>query len=621
MGPGLSRTLAWRELIPVILTMQDPRVFALLLPVLLCAPGSQAQRIDHGEPGLTEAIRLNQLGFYPRAPKAVVIAGSLGDRFHVVTTDRRDTMFTGRLGRPAAAAFAAETVRIADFSAVRVPGRYVIAVSGLGSSHAFEIGSRVHEELVRAALKAFYFQRASTALELRYAGPWSRPAGHADTLVLVHASAATAERPAGTIISSPGGWYDAGDYNKYIVNSGITVATLLSLYEDFPEYVRSFDVAIPESGDALPDLLQEALWNVRWMLTMQDPSDGGVYHKLTEPRFEGFVMPREATSPRYVVQKTTAATLDFAAVMAQASRVLRSFQQTLPSLADSAITAALRAWQWARRNPGVWYDQGGLNQQFEPDIETGTYGDRDVGDEFVWAATELGVTTAQDSFFAAVPLFPDGNAPLPSWQQVRTLAYYTFARFRDMPPRHVAGSRGRVERLLLRQADRLVRQARRSADGTAMGGGGAADDFVWGSNAVAANQGIALVVAYRLTGERAYLRHALGNLDYLLGRNATGYSFVTGFGDRTPRHPHHRPSAADGIDAPVPGLLVGGPNPGRQDGCVYPSVAPDRAYVDDVCSYASNEVAINWNAPLVYLTAALEALQYDAGWSSRVNGN
>jgi endoglucanase len=583
--------------------MQDPRFRTLLALFLLGAPASQSQRLEHCGPSLTEAIRLNQLGFYPRAPKAAFIVGSVRDTFHVVTADRRDTIFTSRLGRAVTADSTARTVRIAEFSAVRTSGSYVISVPGLGCSHAFEIRSRVHEDLTRAALKAFYFQRASMALEPRYAGQWSRLAGHADTQVLVHPSAATRERPAGTTISSPGGWYDAGDYNKYIVNSGITVATLLSLYEDFPGYLRALDVDIPESGDAVPDLLQEALWNLRWMLTMQDPSDGGVYHKLTEPRFEGFVMPVEAKSTRYVVQKSTAATLDFAAVMAQAGRVLKSFEHSLPGLADSAVAAAIRAWQWARRNPDVLYDQVRLNQQFEPDVETGSYGDRDVRDELIWAATELGVTTAQDSFLTGLPLLPDSFAPLPSWQQVRTLAYYTLARFRDTRPR----------RLLIRQADRLVQRASHSAYGTVMGT--TPEDFVWGSNSVAANQGIALVVAYRLTGDRAYLRHALGNLDYLLGRNALGYSFVTGFGDRTPLFPHHRPSAADGIHAPVPGLLVGGPNPGRQDGCAYPSVAPDKAYVDDVCSYASNEVAINWNAPLVYLAAALEALQYEAGFS------
>ena len=585
--------------------MQDLRLGGLFRLVLLASQGLQ--------PRPTDAIRLNQVGFYPGAPKAAFVVGAARDTFYVVTADLKDTVFTGLLGPRRATALSSDTTRAADFSALRTPGEYVDLVPGLGASYRFAIRPRVLEELARGALKAFYFQRASLALEPRYAGRWSRAAGHPDTQVLVHPSAASAGRPAGTVISAPGGWYDAGDYNKYIVNSGITVATLLSLYEDFPAYVRTLDVDIPESGHGVPDLVQEALWNLRWMLTMQDPSDGGVYHKLTEPRFEGFVRPAEARSPRYVVQKSTAAALDFAAVMAQASRVLRSFESRLPGLADSALTAAVHAWSWARHHPDVFYDQERLNQQFEPHIETGTYGDRDVRDEFIWAATELGVTTRQDSFFTAVPVFPDSSAPLPNWRQVRTLAYYTLARFRAGLPPAVAGDRARLERTLVRAADDLMQLASRTAYGTLMGGRAA--DFIWGSNSVAANQGIALVVAYRLTGDPSYLRHALSNLDYLLGRNATGYSFVTGFGSRTPLHPHHRPSAADGIDAPVPGLLVGGPNPGRQDGCAYPVTAPDKAYVDDVCAYASNEVAINWNAPLVYLAAALEALQYAAGFS------
>ena len=585
--------------------MQDLRLGGLFRLVLLASQGLQ--------PRPTDAIRLNQVGFYPGAPKAAFVVGAARDTFYVVTADLKDTVFTGLLGPRRATALSSDTTRAADFSALRTPGEYVVLVPGLGASYRFAIRPRVLEELARGALKAFYFQRASLPLEPRYAGRWSRAAGHADTQVLVHPSAASAGRPAGTVISAPGGWYDAGDYNKYIVNSGITVATLLSLYEDFPAYVRTLDVDIPESGHGVPDLVQEALWNLRWMLTMQDPSDGGVYHKLTEPRFEGFVRPAEARSPRYVVQKSTAAALDFAAVMAQASRVLRSFESRLPGLADSALTAAVHAWSWGRHHPDVFYDQERLNQQFEPHIETGTYGDRDVRDEFIWAATELGVTTRQDSFFTAVPVFPDSSAPLPNWRQVRTLAYYTLARFRAGLPPAVAGDRARLERTLVRAADDLMQLASRTAYGTLMGGRAA--DFIWGSNSVAANQGIALVVAYRLTGDPSYLRHALSNLDYLLGRNATGYSFVTGLGSRTPLHPHHRPSAADGIDAPVPGLLVGGPNPGRQDGCAYPVTAPDKAYVDDVCAYASNEVAINWNAPLVYLAAALEALQYAAGFS------
>lgn len=138
-------------------------------------------------------------------------------------------------------------------------------------------------------------------------------------------------------------------------------------------------------------------------------------------------------------------------------------------------------------------------------------------------------------------------------------------------------------------------------------------DFSWGSNLKAANQGVAFVQAYRLSNNNRYLRLALFKLDCLLGRKATGYSFATCYGTKMPLHPHHGLSEADGIAVPLPDFLVGGPNPGRQDGYTYPSAQPDKAYTDHVCSYASNEVAINWNAPFVYLTVALEALQLPAG--------
>ncbi|MBD0351207.1 MAG: glycoside hydrolase family 9 protein, partial [Flavisolibacter sp.] len=130
---------------------------------------------------------------------------------------------------------------------------------------------------------------------------------------------------------------------------------------------------------------------------------------------------------------------------------------------------------------------------------------------------------------------------------------------------------------------------------------------------VAANQGILLINAYLFSGNKKYLNYALTNLDYILGRNATGYCFVTGIGDKSPMHPHHRPSVADGIPEPVPGLVAGGPNPGRQDKCTYPYTEPETAYTDDDCSYASNEIAINWNAPMMYLANAIEALQDQLG--------
>lgn len=160
---------------------------------------------------------------------------------------------------------------------------------------------------------------------------------------------------------------------------------------------------------------------------------------------------------------------------------------------------------------------------------------------------------------------------------------------------------------MIKLTDDLINGVDNRAYQTVMGK--SSRDFGWGSNSAAANQGMVLVKTYLLTRDSKYLNYALSNLDYLLGRNATGYSYVTGMGYKTPMHPHHRQSVVDGIADPVPGLMVGGPNPGMQDGIKVPSTVPDEAYIDDARAYAANEIAINWNAPLVYLVNALEALK------------
>lgn len=578
----------------------------LLLSLLTAATPCAAQTPS-------EAIRLNQLGFYPDAPKRAIVVGESGDAFQVTTPEGK-VVFSGKLSPTRTNPFSGKTARTADFSGLRRVGAYRVVVPGAGTSYPVTVRPAVHRDLAIGALKGFYFQRVSTALPERYAGKWARPAGHPDTRVLVHPSAASASRPVGTVISSPGGWYDAGDYNKYIVNSGITVGTLLSLYEDFPEFCQKLAANIPESGNRLPDLLDETLYNLRWMLTMQDPADGGVYHKLTNARFDGMVMPDKATNDRYVVQKSVTAALDFAAVTAQAARVFRGFGRELPGLADSCQTAATKAWAWAKANPAALYDQEAMNRQVDPDVSTGAYGDRDPSDEWMWAAAELYLTTQDDAYLTAVNLFPDDKTPLPSWPQVRTLAYYSLARFNGGPTAAGKAKFPQVKAHVLRLADHLREGSENQAFQTVMGKSAA--DFIWGSSAVAANQGIALLQAYRLTGDRGYVDAALSNLDYLLGRNAVGYSFVTGFGQKTPMHPHHRPSIADGVVEPVPGLLSGGTNANaaRQDKCPgYTTTVPDEVFLDADCSYASNEIAINWNAPLVYLAVAVEAVQEKAG--------
>jgi len=310
--------------------------------------------------------------------------------------------------------------------------------------------------------------------------------------------------------------------------------------------------------------------------------------------------------PRYVVQKGTAATLDFAAVCAQSARIFLKFKKQLPGLSDSCLKAAAAAWQWAVKNPSIPYKQDELNKNFKPMITTGAYGDNHLEDEWFWAACELYATTNDEQYYKRVAEGVKALMTLPSWANVQMLGYYTLCRNEKSMNTHVQDIPG-IKKQLVAFANSLVADIDQNAFQTVMGQ--SRNDFVWGSNAVAANQGILMINAYLGTKDKKYIDYALTNLDYILGRNATGYCFVTGFGAKSTLHPHHRPSVADGIEAPVPGLLAGGPNPGMQDKCQYAFTEPETAYSDTDCSYASNEIAINWNAPLVYLVNAIEILE------------
>jgi endoglucanase len=334
------------------------------------------------------------------------------------------------------------------------------------------------------------------------------------------------------------------------------------------------------------------------MLTMQDPADGGVYHKLTDKSFDGMVMPDQARQQRYVVQKSTAAALDFAAVMATASRVLKPYDGKLNGISARALAASKAAWQWAQKNPAVYYRQ-------PKDIRTGEYGDANVSDEFGWAAAELYISTGDDAYYKAMGA-PALKATIPSWSDVGGLAWMSLARHRKQLG--AAADQALIAARIDGLADGLAKVWKESAYGITMQAG----DYVWGSSAVVLNQSMMLLQGYRLNGKRDYLQAAQSGLDYVLGRNAVGTSFVTGYGSRSAQHPHHRPSVADGIAAPVPGFLVGGPQPGQQDKgdcrAAYPSAVPAKSWLDDACSYASNEIAINWNAPLVYVSGGIQAL-------------
>ncbi|MDP9229102.1 MAG: glycoside hydrolase family 9 protein, partial [Bacteroidota bacterium] len=444
---------------------------------------------------VAQNIKLNQIGFYPKALKIAVVTNEInGNNFYIISSSTNDTAYKGLLSNIKQSAYSSTKTRIADFTRLQKEGSYFVWIPGVGNSFKFQIKNNVHHNFAVGALKGFFYMRSGVPLEKKYAGQWNRPAGHPDTAVYVHPSAASEQRPAGAIFSSPRGWYDAGDYNKYIVNSGITMGTLLSLYEDFPVYFNSFKTNIPESNDALPDILNEILFNLRWMLTMQDPYDGGVYHKLTNADFDGMVMPDVTKETRYVVQKSTTATLDFAAVTSQAARVFKKFEKQLPHLTDSCLMAAAKAWDWALKNPSISYNQTELNQKYHPDITTGAYDDRNFNDEWLWAASELFATTKSKNYYTVIDQRLKDSISLQSWGNVAMLGYYTIVRLEKQMPSFAKSIVQTFKDSILHKADVYLSNSFLNAFATIMGQ--SKRDFIWGSNAVAANQGILLINAY-----------------------------------------------------------------------------------------------------------------------------
>lgn len=572
--------------------------------IIICASLTMAAAVFADN---KDAIKVNQVGYYPREQKVAVIEPSVKQKIFTLRDAKGKTVWKGRAVRNSVSPFTGKVRQVVDFSKVTGEGTYTLCAGN--QRQQVIIRNNAFAPVADKAMKAFYLQRMSMPIEKEYAGEYARPMAHPDNKVLVHPSAASEGRPAGTVISSPYGWYDAGDYNKYIVNSGFTIGVLLQAYQMNKAYLDKMNLNIPESGDYMPDFLDEIMYNLKWMETMQDPTDGGVYHKLTTPNFEGFVMPSECHQQRYVVQKTTQATLDFAATMTLAARIYGEYP-AYRRFAGQALQMAERAYAWAVRNPHEYYNQDAMNEKYEPKVFTGAYGDGNANDEFFWAATELYLATGQNAYLEQAKQFAPKDYSVPTWGNVAGLGVQQWLNHSILNKVEDLGiDVQKMKSDLLAFCNDCISRIPTSSFHCPHGN--RTQDFPWGSNSeMCAGQGIALLYAYTLTADRKYLDAAISDADYLLGRNATGYCFVTGFGTKPVMHPHQRISHADGIEAPLPGFLAGGPNPGQQDRetCkTYPSDAPDESYTDDMNSYASNEIAINWNAYLVGLMSWLDA--------------
>lgn len=557
-------------------------VLALVFLVAGCKESAPPMTVDGNE-----QIRLNQIGYYPNASKVATVVNAEEGVFMIVK-DSTEIVYTGALSENKNWELAGEKVRTADFSEVVEEGNYHIYVPSLGYSYGFEIKKNVYNDAFLGSIKGMYYQRAGMALDEKYAGKWHRPAGHPDDSVLYHKSSKISK----DILVSPKGWYDAGDYNKYIVNASYPLGQFYLLNQQYPDIVKDGDLNIPESNNGVSDYLDELKYEMDWVLTMQD-DDGGLYHKLTTLNFEGMVMPHKATAQRYIVGKGTAATLDFAGCAAQAYRV---FDPIDKAYAHKCLEAAKKAYSWALANPDATFFN-------PPDVSTGQYGDTNFEDELYWASAELFISTKDEKYLnnlddATSYKFKAGD----NWTSfMRYTGVFSLLENKELVPEKIYES---LKKGILKLADELVARGNNTDYFQPM------DDFQWGSNSDVLNSALIMAQAYRLDPQPKYLKGVQQTTDYIFGNNANGYSYLTGFGDKTPMFIHHRQSAGDDVVEPVPGLLSGGPNSRLQDaasGVTYPeNPSPMKSWVDQEPSYASNEICLNWNSPLTYVLGFLE---------------
>ena len=546
-----------------------------------------------------DRVAFNQVGFMPGGEKIATVQTQPGaDASFQIAPDlaseqNSHPVFHGTLSAPVLDAASGDRVALADFSGWTTPGKYRLFAQGRRSA-PFSIGGDVYRDALRLSMRAYYGQRCGCAVDL--GGGYRHPACH-----LSGAYHLTSGRQGA--VANHGGWHDAGDYGRYIVNCGITCGTLLWAWELYPQALRGLSLEIPESGGKLPDYLAEVRWNLEWMLSLQD-ADGGVWHKQTSEEFCAFILPEKDTLTSYIIgtgkspYKNTVATADLAAVMAIAARCYGAYD---PAFAARCLAAAKRGWSWTIAHPNVPFTN-------PPGIGTGGYDDRHCNDAMLWASAELWRTTGDPQYeqaflsgVAALP--PESSIKAPSWPNVAPMAYWTYLLAErkssdTLKNRILAGTAVAAQALIDRRGS--------SGYGNTL----APSDYIWGSNSVAANQSLLLLIANHFQPDPRAVQAALGNLHYLLGRNCFGVSWVTQVGTNPFQHPHHRPSAADDVAAPWPGLMSGGPNtrPGDQIARTLPKLPPMRMWIDDQSAYSLNEVAINWNAPLVFLLAAANTL-------------
>ncbi len=565
-------------------------------------------------------VRVNQTGYLPGTAKVAIVDHEAGAPLAWEVRDEQGAVVaSGSTLVKGEDAESGDHVHWADFSEVRAPGTGYVLVVDDKKSYPFDIDRGLYHQLKYDALAYFYHNRAGIPIEQPYVDKkHTRHAGHVSDRKVTCAN----DRVCAYSLDVSGGWYDAGDHGKYVVNGGISTWTLFNLYERTQRFGTTLGdfadgkLSIPEGGNGQPDLLDEARWEMEFLLRMEIPKGlekaGMAHHKIHDSSWSWLgIVPPEEGKYRFLHPPSTAATLNLAATAAQCARI---FGPIDADLAKRCRAAAVRAWNAAQRYPDIYApamdNQGG-----------GAYDDQHVSDEFYWAAAELYVTLGNDAILDFLRQSPhhgviptmvghegDQQHTSMTWQSTAALgAISLITAPNGLPEAERTKLRGSLvvaadEYLALIEAVGYRIPMMQGTDG----------NYPWGSNSLVANNAIVLALAHDLTGEQKYLDGVVEAVDYLMGKNPLNLSYVSFYGENYFFNPHHRFWAhgkAMKRPEPPPGCLAGGPNSNMQD----PTMKNQRAgcrllkcYIDHYDSWSTNEVAINWNAPLSWLAAFLD---------------
>lgn len=584
------------------------------------------------EPYERAGILTNQLGYFTdRAKRATLLSDSKKPVEFTLKDESGKEVYNGETIPFGLDKDSDDEVHIIDFSDFDKEGTFYLEDEDGNESHLFKIGgAEDYSSLLYDSLNYFYQNRSGIEIESDFissgdTSALARAAGHPKDMAEIEQTWGYSGSSGS--IDVTGGWYDAGDHGKYVVNGGFSLWLMQNQYETalkygFEDVYADGTMLIPENNNDIPDLLDEARWEMEWMLKMI--VDSGeykdmAYHKAHDEKWTALgIAPADDEMKRIVKPPTTAATLNLAACAAQAARLWKDIDS---DFADECLEAAENAFAAAKKHPDMY-------APLDESIGGGAYGDDDVEDEFCWAALELFITTGnedyydeatENKFFLDIPKTLDGGESVDTvgsfdWGNTGALATFSAALNPDKFDKEDVEI---TKEAIVSASDEYISIENNQGYGLPYGQSTLSYNdsdkgYIWGSNSFVADNSIVMAYAYLLTEEEQYLDGAIGGMDYLLGRNAMDYSYVTGYGTHAVEHPHHR-FWANQIDDTFPcapnGVMSGGPNSGMQDPWVQGSgwkkgeIPPQKCYLDNIEAWSVNECTINWNASLAWLTA------------------